>query len=327
MLFILGRGRSGTTIMRCLLDAHPLVSVPPESMFVMMLHGRYRHARRWDLPRVEAFLRDLRLETRMVRWKLDTGLLRGRILELGERTGYAEVCRRVYAVYAETHGKPGALILGDKNPHYCLLADRLPGMFPEALFLHVVRDPRPNFLSFHRVRFDMRGAVPLALRWRIYNASALSLGREHPDRYLRVRFEDVLREPETTLRSICGFLDLPFDAALLRHHEQDSDLPGWEWLENASKPIDSTRVDSWRDVIGAADLVRIEHVCGSMMEELGYERARPSPAGRHRPSQVPGLLAGWLYTTMERLVLRLPTALMAALINRYRRMTGSLPGS
>lgn len=85
LLFILGRGRSGTTLLSKILNAHDQLAVAPEGFFALSLMNKYQHAS-WTNKTLEAFLEDLELEARMQTWELDRQALRAELQQYNVET-------------------------------------------------------------------------------------------------------------------------------------------------------------------------------------------------------------------------------------------------
>ena len=167
--------------------------------------------------------------------------------------------------YCQKQGKPR---WAEKTPETILLIDTLFALFPAAQFIHLISDPRDAFCS---VREKAAKDKPYwatmtpgqtAEEWcrRIHCGLAW---RERPDRYREVRYEELVSQPEATLRSLFAFLGEPWAASV---------------LEN--KPIFSTSVGRWRSELSAAEVAAIEAVAGETMRALGYPL---SPASLSRP--------------------------------------------
>jgi Sulfotransferase family len=272
-IFIVGYGRSGTTLLRAMLDAHPLVAIPDESHFVVpLLRRRSRYeAGGFD---TERFLRDLRRYEGFRGWNLEEGWVDEAFREdpPGDVPGGI---RRAYAAFAACAAKPR---YGDKTPIHALHIPLLAGAFPEARFLHLVRDGRDVASSYLAQPFGPRDAVEAAVRWKRAVRRGRSAGRTlGPSRYLEVRYEELVAEPERILRSVCQVVELPFDPAVLRYHE--STRVAWErphYRSVARPPTPGLR--DWRRDLAPGDLAAFEVVAGRMLEQLGYPRAQPQPS-------------------------------------------------
>jgi hypothetical protein len=270
--FIVGYGRSGTTLLRAMVDAHPNVAIPDESHFVVpMLHhrGRYEHSRRFDLER---FLEDLLAHHGFRGWKLPDDEVRAAFHE-DPPASIPDAIREAYSLYAAWQGKAR---YGDKTPIHVLHLERLGDAFVEARFIHVIRDGRDVASSYLRQSFGPRTVAEAAVRWKRAIIRGQATGRRlGAGRYREVRYETLVQDPERVIRSVAEFLDLPYDPAMLRYHERGRVATERPHYRNVASP--PTRdLRNWRQELTADDVTTFEMIAGSLLEVLGYERD-PSP--------------------------------------------------
>ncbi len=276
-IIVLGVSRSGTTLLRSMLDRHPGVAIPTESYFIPQLHDRHG-----DHPDRAAIIADLGRLQRVREWGVTESDLDER---LGEQPTFAQVIDAVYRTWAD---RQGALRYGDKTPLYMQHLDLLERVFPDARYVHIVRDARDAALSFvgmqRKARFNWsrpRRVEDFACQWRRELADARALGeRVGPGRYLELRYEDLVAAPEAELRRIAGFLDLGFSDAMLDHSapvtagtERDHALLG-----QAPK----VGVRNWREQLSSRQAARIEAICGDELARHGYELTTATPVRRVR---------------------------------------------
>jgi len=328
LFFIVGRGRSGTTLLRLLLDTHPSISVAPEAQFIMNLYGKYAGVTKWDDDRILAFYNDLWLEKRLDDWNLNRERLRQDLLACGCRASFADLCRIVYANYAAIQGKGDAVLLGDKNNHYALFVKELMALFPEAKFIHIVRDPRDTIVSYQSVRFDAGSTCALAYRWNRYNQEILKYSNEYPDRFILVRYEDLVMDPVHHLGRICSFLGVDYNPVMLEFYKyQSKNILKWEWHQNLRKPLDRGLVYKWKGIMKDRDVLCSDYICGSLARRFGYESAYPEKSVSLLITTLPGVIYGMVLTYLERCIFFLPLKLRSNIITCYRIVTGSLkPG-
>ena len=320
IFFIVGRGRSGTTLVSRILNAHPEIAVAPEALFVMNLERRYRTVS-WDDAMIRRFSADLWREDRLRRWQLDPESLQRDLLTSGGSRGFARLCGEVYAANARALGRNKVRLLGDKNPHYSLFVDRLATLFPRARFLHVVRDYRDNIGSYMSVPFDLSSITALASRWKGYNRKILAASISCRDRYFRVRFEDLLDEPEAQLDDICRFLGVSFHPEMLDFRGGGA-VSGLDWHKKLSTPLDPGQIGKWRDRIPRHKLRQVEAVCAPLGRRFGYHpTCQSSPVDRILAT--PGAALGALLTFLERALFRTPLLFRTRVIRTYRSLTGN----
>jgi Sulfotransferase family len=272
-VMVLGVSRSGTTLLKEMLGRNSRLAIPSESYFIPQLWDR--HGPR---PDVEALLADLARIARVREWGVTPDDVRRR---LPPDPSFADAIACVYRSYAEAHGKTR---FGDKTPSYMAHLDLLERVFPGAQYVHIVRDGRDAALSFaamrRRPRFSWarpRGLGDFACLWDHEVWEARRFGSTVAGgRYLELRYEDLVADPERQLREICGFLGLEFEPEMLEYHRRVDTgvLPDHPRL--AEPP--SAAASNWREQLPPQDTERFEAIAGGLLEELGYPRAFPAPS-------------------------------------------------
>jgi len=302
-LFVVGCGRSGTSVLRTVLDAHPDLAVAWEGRFVAPLGLRRARYERTDGFATDRLVADL-LADRAVRTNLELGEgdLRAALADPGP-ADFPDAVRRVFAHWAATRGKAR---YGDKFPGYVLRMDLLAGMFPEARFVHIVRDGRDVALSSMAIQPE--DAVAMALNWR----SRVTAGREAGARlghvrYQEVHYEALVTDPEPVVEGLCDFLDLTYDPAMLAFPGRKGGVPG-KLAANPrharlAEPL-SPGARSWRRDMDPADVAAFEAVAGDLLADCGYERATDHPRASARARAAWGRTR-WQFT---RATARLPGA-------------------
>jgi hypothetical protein len=280
--FIVGVPRSGTTLLRLMLDAHPDLAIPAETGFGL-------------IPGVlpPGADRDLLAHTLLAQhsWQ-DLGIgedeLRAALAAV-EPWSVGDGLRAVFRIYAAHQGKPR---WGDKTPTHTRAMDAIARVLPEARFVHLIRDGRDVAASVRDLSFAPGdGSIEaIAADWRdtIVHARTLAGTLRH---YRELRYERLLTDPGAELRPLCAFLELDFDPAMLRHHERArermAELPAGEVSDGrvltheqrvashvlVFQPPDASRAGRWRAALSAGEVARFEAVAGDLLGELGYERA------------------------------------------------------
>lgn len=274
--FIVARGRSGTTLLRAMFDAHPDMAIPGESHFVAQfarVRTKYEGAGGFDIDR---FAHDLFDHWAFRRWRLSsTDVLDA--YEGAPPGDYPSAIRTLYAAYARNRGKTR---YGDKTPSYVLHVRLLADTFPEARFIHLIRDGRDVALSYLDTDFGSRTLGQAAIYWDRFVRAGREAGRLlGTRRYREVRYEDLVRETERVLRELCAFVGLPFDDRMLRYYERSKQLmPTLSHTQhhgNLGKPPTAGLRD-WRRELSPRDVAVFEYLAGDLLDELGYERLRAS---------------------------------------------------
>jgi len=277
-LLILGVRRSGTTLLRVMLDRHSELAVPDESYFVPQLADR--HLRRVD---PDAFVDDLRRLNTLAEWDVPLNKVRAR---LSPAMPIGAAIATVYAVYAEEQGKRR---WGDKTPMYMQNLRLLEKLFPDALFVHLIRDGRDAALSFLELPAGLvtktwmhpRTPAEFACQWRTEVAAARRLGQRIGSRYLEVRYEELVGDVEGVLRRICDFAWLGYEPAMA-DYAGNVDVSAKPHQQRLREPP-TKGVRDWHQQMSRADVAAFEHVAGDLLRKLGYETSQDvDVAGRLR---------------------------------------------
>ncbi len=266
-IFIVGCPRSGTTLLRNLLRSHPQLTFPSESHFIPLFYRAYGHPRT-ERDAVALAARILRLQW-FRQWHVR--------IEAGEfapdRTFQAVTCR-LFEAWARKEGKHR---WGDKTPHYVEEIPVLAELFPAGRIIHIIRDGRDVALSWLKAGFEPRNVYTAAMLWQRYVSAGCRDGALLPPAtYLEVRYEALVKQPDTTMRKVCAFVDESFTEAVLHPSPIRGILRpkiiGGGVPEAASKleSIAPSAVD-WTVEMPSADRLLFESIAGDLLEILGYE--------------------------------------------------------
>jgi hypothetical protein len=285
LFFILGRPRSGTTLLRTILDAHPQVKVPPEYPVVLQLYRKYGEIRQWNEKTLEEFKKDFRSPLSSENWKYEFLRIDERQLDLDLKsllpnTTFEEVFKCFYVNYTSVvPGKEIITHIGDKNPIFATQAFRLRKIFPEARFIFIFRDYRDNFLSVKKFQFEAPIIALQAYRWKYVAQLAYRFIKEFPDQSLIIHYEDLTKEPEKILNQICNFLGIPYDGRMLDYSAYSSKYSEFvdpallhQFHSGLQSPIQTSSSGKWMKEMRYDDIKTADQVVGRFAEYLGYQR-------------------------------------------------------
>jgi hypothetical protein len=272
LFFIVGVGRSGTTLLQGMLNAHPLITLPPESHFFreyVVDEIKNQKAKRPDLDRItEIFLND----TYLARLKLDIRKIMDPYYRGEKGFSYRALFLEVLEEYAKFQKKS---IVGEKDPSNSHYITEIHEAYPNAIIVHVIRDPRDIILS--RLKTVPRRKASF---WRyIFNnqmtlKNALQFGRSLPDSlYIEVFYENLVSEPQRTLKKICDKLNLPFHEAMLQFYKNSKDIVSEDemaWKKNVLKPLMADNIRKWEKGLTMWQVIAIERIFKNEMVRLGY---------------------------------------------------------
>ena len=270
-LLVLGVSRSGTTLLRVVLDRSPGIAIPDESFFIPLLARRHgaRIAR-------DRFLDDLSRLRVLAEWGLSLDDVAARVRP---QMWTGQAIAAIFETYAANESKPR---WGDKTPMYMRHLPLLERLFPDAAYVHLIRDGRDAALSMLRMpegTFTRTWAHPhtpaeFACHWRAEVEAARELGqRVGPSRYLEVRYEDLVAEMQAVVEHICTFAHLPYAPSMLEYTGavDVSAKPHQQRLLEPPRP----GVRDWRTQMAAEDVSGFEGVAGTLLSALGYELSEP----------------------------------------------------
>jgi hypothetical protein len=272
--FIVGSERSGTTLLMAMLGCHRRLAVPE----VCWWYPRFRrHLHTYgDLARPENFrvlVEEMVFGLKTPFWGMPVNP-RTIVDEIVARTSgptFVEVVRAMFERYAEHVGKPR---WGEKTPHNIYFVREIIADFPGARFVHLVRDGRDVAAEQLRSAFGPRNIYVAALLWR--QAMAAGFGARAdvaPARWLDVRYETLVAQPEAELRRILGFLDEEFEPAVLRPEESEiaRRRAGTRDHRPLGRPVSTDHVGLYRRHLSLHDQGVFAGVAGGLLHEQGYE--------------------------------------------------------
>lgn len=292
--FIVGSGRSGTTLLQTLLMAHPRLTVPPETHYLKraMAWGAGQRESPTDF---DAFWADLVGWSRFDDLGIDPDEVMARIERHGRRT-FREVFTAVLGTYADGQSAPR---VGEKTPSHYRHVGRLLSWYPKARVLFVRRDPRAvvashlptpwvaeqrrpaSLLASFSRRLRLVHVAERAALWRLANGHFLD-ACAHDPRVRLVAYEALVTAPEETLRSVCAFLDEDYDASMLTGRDraapaaEAAEGEGFErWRrahrEAARASVTRSGLSKWREALSPLEIAMIEAICARPMRSAGYE--------------------------------------------------------
>lgn len=273
--------RSGSTLFRLILDAHPNIAISEETGFMSALAANkvipnWRYGREWY------------------------GRLGWSEQELDDRL--REFYSGMFERYAAAQGKSR---WGDKTPFHFRHMEEMARVFPEAVFVAIVRHPGAVVHSLmRRFHYDVLEA---ANYWESTNIEILRHGTDlGDDRFALVRYEDVVRHSETTLRELMSWLDEPWSDNLLRHNDVESEKGAPRIVDGRTStrdPIRAERADRWAEALGAAEHHVVVATTSGLAGFLGYDPAEAGEAADIVPANAAGrrkLLTGGLVAQRQR---------------------------
>ncbi len=275
-VFIVGCDRSGTTLLRLMLIQNPTLHIPTESGFIPVLReSRKDYGDFTGAAQRFFFLRDLQ-RTQATSKTVAFDIFNLTIPEAEEALSQAaptDYPGGVAALFQACARKEGKTRWGDKTPRYVTELPWLCEVFPGARFVQMLRDPRDVTTSI--INAGWASSYREAARhWvRLVDAGRRAGHELGDDVYRELRYEDLLNDPETSMRDLCSWLNLEFTQDMFRFYE-DSERHiaknHAELFPLAKGPLDPSRAGAWRRQLRSRDVAEIEDVAGPLMADVGY---------------------------------------------------------
>jgi LPS sulfotransferase NodH len=273
--FIVGVGRSGTTLLMSMLNAHPQIIVPPEFEYVHRILG----SNVFRTKSIDELFQILFTDELFLRLDISKSELAEPFVQKGISYSPVRVYEHMLWICARRAEK---IVVGDKDPR---AIDELPiikSLFPKTRILHIVRDPRDVFLSrtkaeWTRSRPDFMNILAYVNQY----SKAKQWGKQlFGNAYMEFRYEDLIAEPEVTLSRVCTFLDVPYDSHVLAFQGSSGKLVSkseTQWHGNLSKPLMSNNLNKWQRDLTRGQLLLVEASCDHAMSTHGYELSGIQP--------------------------------------------------
>lgn len=265
-LFIVGMPRSGTKLLRTLLNEHPKVFIPNvETHFLP--HWQEEWASFGDLSNQHNFATFYEVVNRLPYFSYlgenQKIISQSDWYRQCESYSLSDVYKALVMHDALYDGSTGA-VWGDKTPSYIGHMMLLKDLFPSARFIHIVRDVRDFCLSSKQAWG--KSMLRAAQLWADGVGNALSDGDSMGSAHLRLRYEDLVNETETQLRKVCHFIGIDFDPSMLSPGAITENLGDAKGLRG----VMSGNTEKYITRMGVRTREKIESIAATQLRALGY---------------------------------------------------------
>lgn len=323
LFFIIGRPRTGTTLLRTLFDAHPNVIIPHECPVILNLFPKYGKIKNWDRKKLLSFFKDVQEQRKFMSWLIDLEKLKRELLVCEGQTTFQYLIRIVYSNYSSIFDKDKIITLGDKNPVYSINIKKIFKAFPDAKYIHLTRDYRDNILSILKVDFEAPLVPLIAYRWRYSAINILKIKKKHPEQFYTIKYEDFVNEYREHYKKLCKFVGVPNDENVFDFYKKKDEVyklyPNViidKYHKSLFQPITNKKVGLWKKEMNEEDVKTADAVIGKYAEKLGYERKYKRPALRTIIRIFPGFVYGRLSYVFGFFINLLPFRLRMVITNR-----------
>jgi len=281
--FILGNPRSGTSLFRLMLNSHPNIIVPPESGFLQWWYEKYKNWDRFDSQSenaIKEYVHDILSSKKIEDWNLISQEL---IDEIKERkpNNYGELSTVIYLSY-KNNSKSEVQLVGDKNNYYIHHLLTLDSIYPNASYIHLIRDGRDVACSYKKIQSLKSNSnyMPnlaskindIATEWD-NNINKIDSFLNNK-KFKVVRYEDLLRYPEQILSKVCGFLNISYHSRMLDYYKlelNDEPISTLDWKRKTLEPIDFGNMKKYLTILSPFEINIFNKIAKNSLKLHGYE--------------------------------------------------------
>ncbi|MEQ8924674.1 MAG: sulfotransferase [Fulvivirga sp.] len=271
-IFIVGCPRSGTTLLRLLLNAHSLIAIPEETWFFGKLYNLLPELTKGDDWRKNVASKILELNSKHFPDLNEKELIEN--LESIQPDNDAAIISVLNRTFAKQEGKE---IWGDKTPGYVLQIALLKKLFPKARLIHIIRDGRDvaeSILKNREAGLQTDDYISVVEYWKRHVLAGIIDGEKHfANAYLQIRYEDLVNDSESKLKDICSFLNVPFESQMLEFPKTARKyVPDWQHHKMTKKPITNSEMFKWKKENNLYKNSLFELLAGDIVEQVKYEK-------------------------------------------------------
>ena len=303
--FVVGSSRSGTTMLRLILAGHSRITIPPETWFILPLVNTF--------PLTEPLSRKQTAEAVQTivechRWP-DMSIGNEGFLSLAgsiQHPRLRDLIDLVYRVHLDRNRKAR---VGEKTPTYVNIIPQIKTIYPEAKFIHLIRDGRDVAISFVEANFKGRYYHGSDFEWtKAIRAGMAYRHSKFADDILEVRYEELVQAPETTVREVCRFLGECFESDMMNFQQRIGIVPQRERGIHTKlvKQISLDCIGTWRRLLSGPECFVIEAALRAELVKLGYNLRFKS-------------LLWWPLAQVTRLIMRCLASLLDRVLPALRR--------
>jgi hypothetical protein len=251
-----------------ILNAHSQIAIPEEATFLIPLLKRKLLCSPIKGEHLRNLIRYLSFNPQFRLWNYDSN---GAFSTLSQRKkiSFKELIDILFTSYCRSQGKQ---IWGDKTPSFFRKIDILYFLFPEARFIHIVRDGRDVFDSWRRIDPSKDNAAVVALDWR-YKLSRIvkSLQKMPSANSIEIRYEDLLEQPEATIESLCSHIGVRYDSGLTDFYKTSHLFIGDHHSNLIFNPIDKSNKAKWKKTLSVKEVQTFNVLAGRYLRKYNYE--------------------------------------------------------
>ena len=286
--FILANPRSGSSLLRIICESHSNITVPPESGFLEWWYGKYKN---WNIlysqsiSKIEEFCEDLKSSKKFETYKFDFDFFKFYVIK-EQPVNYSELISLVYISFGIKSDK-NVLVWGDKNNYYLDKTKLLFQLYPNAKYIHLVRDGRDVATSYKALK-KMKSSSSyapkltsdiekIANEWNNNNNKLINFFKSVSSKnVLVIRYEDLINDLKKECQRITSFLNVPFDENMLSYYSINKfkglePVETLDWKKKTLEKLDPSNIGKYKQLLSKDDIVVFNNIAKGCLETFNYE--------------------------------------------------------
>lgn len=271
--FIIGSGRSGNTLLRAVLCNHSKISIPPESYVLPNMVRKFKSYN--YLPwreLIKIIVGELESHNQFFTWEIDISPVYQKLLKVDKQNQTLQtIVNEIYTYYSEEKF-PNFEIWGDKTPLNTLNLDWLNKLYPNAKYIHIIRDGRDVVSSYLKMgRYN--NTEDACRRWNKSIELGRKFGVDKGNNYYEIRYEEFVTSPKEEIKKVCNFLNIKHENGITNHKENNDILGDVNKLEhhnNLSRPINNDSIGKYERNLDKNEIKKIVSLIKDNLVELNY---------------------------------------------------------
>lgn len=275
-VFVVGCQRSGTTLLRLMLNKHSMLSIPEESHFIIDIFKEFQDvSHEYEISELdrETLFRVIVGVPRFATWNLADDVVRAIVFSSKNKT-IPDVINALFELKTSCDNN---CIWGDKTPEYTMYLNKIHDMFPSAIYIHIVRDGRDVVDSFKAAKWYGWSIYQRTRHWMQYTSTAESfgqfIGRKN---FICIRYEDLVLDTANTLEKICNFIGILYEEGMLSYVDGvDAEITQREKESGVHRKLyrlpKESDVYKWQKSWSKLSLFQFESIARYNLSSLGYK--------------------------------------------------------
>jgi len=275
-IFLVGVGRSGTTLLQSMLHTHSKINFLPEINYI----------RRFLNSNILEYVYQKKGKTELLKYLYNDEFLKRLKLEISD---YEKIFQKTYPTISSIGIYEGIIkhyfmgieslnFVGDKDPRSVEYLPVIKRYFPDAYIIHIIRDPRDVLLSKKKANWSKgRYVFKNIFANRIqYKLGAVEGNKLFKQNYCQIVYENLLKNPESELKLICKFLKLSFESSMLEFQNSSTQLVQKEelqWKKEALGPLLKNNTGKWKNELTQMEIHATENFCSDTMRDMNYPKS------------------------------------------------------